>query len=612
MRAARARERLDPRAAGRAGKANAPRPRRARPRPLWRLLKWAIYLGVWGSVVAGIVLFSLAWDLPPPATALRAVRRPSLTFADDRGAVFATVGDLVGQPMRLAQLPPYVPAAVVDVEDRRYWEHGAIDPLGILRAMATDLLHGRIVQGGSTIGQQVAKNLFLTNARTWRRKAQELLLTLWLGEHFTRREILEIWLNRVYFGAGAWGIDAAAETYFGIHAPQLSLWQAAVLAGLPRAPSYFSPRTNPEAAAQRGRVVLEAMVRAGSITPAQARNAALSIRFPPPTDHAGWFTDWVAERARLLAPQGTDARAVTTLDAPLQRAVDQAVAAYVANPATAKAGATDLAVVVMDAANGAVRAMVGGRPDQIGGYNRAVMARRQAGSTFKPFVWLAALEAGVRPDDPVLDAPIREGSWHPHDYDPTYLGEVTVETALAQSLNTAAVRLERRAGGPGKVIALARQLGIADKLPDDETIALGTGSVGLLEMCGAYSAFFNGGLRVVPHGLRRLTADGHPVALPDTTPERAISSDDAAMMVRMMAAVVARGTGRAAAIPGAFIAGKTGTTSDFRDAWFIGAVRGTVIGVWVGRDDDRPMRGVVGGSLPAQLFHAIAQAIPGA
>lgn len=612
LRATRARKRLDPRAGERAKKSSASRPiRRCRGRG-WRLLKWTIYLGVWGSVAVGVVLLALAWDLPPPATALRAVRRPSLTFADDRGAVFATVGDLVGQPMRLNQLPPYVPAAVVDVEDRRYWEHGAIDPLGILRAMATDLAHGRIVQGGSTIGQQVAKNLFLTNARTWRRKAQELLLTLWLGEHFTRREILEIWLNRVYFGAGAWGIDAAAETYFGIHAPQLSLWQAAVLAGLPRAPSYFSPRTNPRAAGQRARVVLEAMVRAGSITPAQARGAALSITFPPPTDHAGWFTDWVAERARPLVPQGTDARAVTTLDAPLQRTVDQAVAAYLAEPATKQAHASEVAVVVMDAANGAVRAMVGGRPDQQGGYNRAALARRQAGSTFKPFVWLAALEAGVRPDDAVLDAPIRRGNWHPHDYDPTYLGEVTVETALAQSLNTAAVRLERRAGGPGKVIGVARSLGITDRLPDDETIALGTGSVGLLEMCGAYAAFFNGGFRVVPHGLVRLTADGRAVALPDTRPERAISSDDAAMMVRMLAAVVSRGTARAAALPGAVVAGKTGTTSDFRDAWFIGAVNGIVIGVWIGRDDDKPMRGVVGGSLPAHLFHAIAQAIPGA
>ena len=589
-----------------------PEPRRRPPRhPIARLLRWAIYAAVWGSVAAGLVLLALAWDLPPPSTALRAVRRPSLTLADDRGTVFATVGDLVGAPMRLSQLPAYVPEAVVAVEDRRYWEHGALDPIGILRAMAVDLVHLRIVQGGSTIAQQVAKNLFLTNARTWRRKAQELLLTLWLGQHFTRREILEIWLNRVYFGAGAWGIDAAARLYFGVPASQLSLWQAAVLAGLPRAPSYFSPKANPAAAAARGREVLAAMVRAGYITPARARRAARAIFFPPPADRAGWFADWAVEKARQALPQGTDATAATTLDAPLQGVVDRAVAAFVAGPARA-ANASEVAVVVMDAATGAVRAMVGGRPDQVGGYNRAVLARRQAGSTFKPFVWLAALAAGVRPGDTVLDAPIRRGSWHPHDFEPHYQGNVTVETALARSLNTAAVRLERRAGGPQKVIAIARRLGIADKLPDNETIALGTGSVGLLEMCGAYAAFFNGGYRVLPHALRALSADSKPVALPSDRPIRVIDPNLAAMMVRMMAAVVTRGTARAAALPGVLVAGKTGTTENFRDAWFIGAVNGTIIGVWTGNDNNAPMRGVQGGTLPAELFHQIALAMPGA
>ncbi len=574
------------------------------------MLRWAIYAGVWGSVAVGVVLLALAWDLPPPSTALRAVRRPSLTLADDRGTVFATVGDLVGAPMRLSQLPAYVPASVVSVEDRRFWDHGAIDPVGILRALAVDAVHLRIVQGGSTIAQQVAKNLFLSDARTWRRKAQELLLTLWLEQHFSRREILEIWLNRVYFGAGAWGIDAASHVYFGVSASQLSLWQAAVLAGLPRAPSRFSPKVDPEAAAARGREVLAAMVRAGAITEAQAREAAASIAFPPPTDRAGWFADWAQEQARRALPEGSDAVAATTLDATLQRSVDRAVAAYLAGPAVA-ADASEVAVVVMDAATGAVRALVGGRPDQVGGYDRAVLARRQGGSTFKPFVWLAALEAGVRPDDTVLDGPITTGRWRPHDFENHFLGNVTVETALALSLNTAAVRLERAAGGPRRVIAVARSLGISDALPDDETIALGTGSVGLMEMCGAYAAFFNGGHRAVPHGLRALTADGKQVALAEDAPVRAIDPDLAAMMVRMMAAVVSRGTARAAAVPGAVVAGKTGTSQDFRDAWFIGAVNGTVIGVWTGNDDNRPMRNVQGGTLPARLFHDIAVGIPG-
>jgi len=575
----------------------------------FRLLRAAVIAAIWGSLVLAVLLLWFARDLPRPDSALDAARRPSLTLRDDTGRVFASFGDVVGEPLRLNDLPPWVPEAVVAIEDRRFWHEPGIDPVGIARAALTDIARLRIVQGGSTISQQVAKNLFLTNARTFRRKVQELLLTFWLEEHFSKRQILEIWLNRVYFGSGAWGIDAAARIYFGISARHLSLWQAAVLAGLPRAPSRFNPRADPGAAAARAREVLTAMVGNDDITPAQAAGAAAQIAFPasPPME-AGWFADWAAGEAEQMLPPGEDATLRTTLDPRLQSVAESRLAALLAGIGVVH-HATEGAVVALDAASGAVRAMVGGRSYRDSSYNRATLARRQPGSAFKPFVWLAALERGIGPDDTVLDAPIRLGGWSPRDFEPRYLGEITVEEALAQSINTAAVRLLLRAGGPRAVAAVAARCGIGDKLPDNASIALGTGEVGLLELAAAYAPFFNGGRRVTPFGVAAVTAEGRTVAAPITPPQQIISPDDASAMMRMLGAVVSEGTGRDAAIAGRTVAGKTGTTQDSRDAWFIGWSDGEIIGVWLGNDDGAPMKDVMGGSLPAKLFHDIALAV---
>ena len=552
---------------------------------------------IWGALALALVVLWFARDLPRPESALDATRRPSLTLEDRSGRIFASFGDVVGEPLRLGDMPAYLPAAVVAVEDRRFWSHPGIDPIGLARAAWTDLTAGHLVQGGSTITQQVAKNLFLSNARTLQRKVQELLLTLWLERHFSKREILEIYLNRVYLGAGAWGMDAAAHMYFGVSARHVTLWQAAVLAGLPRAPSRFNPRSNPVAAAARAREVLAAMAGTGAITEAQAQDAAARIEFPPaPGIAAGWFADWAAAQAEPTLPRDTDATLRTTLDARLQAVAEARLSALLAGPGVA-AGASQGAVVVLDAATGAVRAMVGGRDYRSGSYNRAVEARRQPGSSFKVFTWLAALQQGLTPDDTVLDAPIRVGHWSPVNDDNRYLGEITLQEALAHSINTAAVRLLLRAGGPRAVAGVAARLGIADKLPNDASLALGTGEVGLLEMAAAYATFFNGGNRVTPYGVET-AATAHP-------PVPVIEPAQATEMERMLEAVVTGGTGRAAALPGRVVAGKTGTTQDFRDAWFIGSVDGEVIGVWVGNDDDRPMKGVMGGSLPARLFHDI-------
>ena len=569
-----------------------------RRRLLFWLLRWGFIASVWLTLALAVTVLWYARDLPRPDSALDAARRPSLTLQDRSGHVIATFGDLVGEPLRLKDFAPSLPAAVVAVEDRRFWHHFGLDPIGLLRAAVVNLTAGRVVQGGSTLTQQVAKTLFLTNARTTKRKVQELLLTLWLERHFSKKEILEIYLNRVYLGSGAWGMDAAAKMYFGVSARRVTLPQAAVLAGLPRAPSRFNPRVNPGAALVRAREVLGTMVAANVITADQATAAAEQIVFPPSPVAPGWFADWIADQSQSLLAPDTDAVLRTTLDSRSQTVAERSLTALLDGPGAA-ANVSEGAVVVVDAATGAVRAMVGGRNFRTSPFNRAVLARRQPGSSFKPFVWLTALQTGMTPDDTVLDAPIRIGTWSPGNFEHRYMGEVTLEEALAQSINTAAVRILMRSGGAKAVAATAARLGIADKMPKDASLALGTGEVGLLELTTAYAPFFNGGNRVVPFGLDRTP---HPT-------ERVISPTEAAMMARMLGAVVTRGTGRAAAVPGRVVAGKTGTTQDFKDAWFIGAVKGTLIGIWLGNDDNQPMQGVMGGGLPARLFHDIAMGI---
>ncbi len=568
-------------------------PRRRR----FRLLGYAIIAAVWGILALAVMLLWFARDLPRPEAALDAARRPSLALQDRTGRVFATFGDIVGDPLRLNDMPPSLPAAAVAVEDRRFWHHPGIDPIGLARAVWVNVTSGRLAQGGSTITQQVAKNLFLTNARTFRRKVQELLLTLWLEHSFNKREILEIWLNRVYLGSGTWGVDAAARMYFGILGATCDAVAGGGAGGAAaRAVAVQSARRSGRGRGPcaRGADRHGEHRRDHRRTGARRRRRRSRFRRAPPLA-TGWFADWVAEQAQALIPANADTTLRTTLDARLQAIAESRLTALLDGPGAA-AGVTQGAVVALDAATGAVHAMVGGRDYRQSPFNRAVLARRQPGSAFKPFTWLAALEKGVRPDDTVLDAPIRIGNWSPADFERRYLGEITVEEALAQSINTAAVRLLLQAGGPRVVARLAARLGIGGKLPNDASLALGTGEVGLLELASSYAALFNGGARVTPFGVEALRTAPQPVVDPDL----------AAMMVRMMTAVVTRGTGRAAAVPGHLVAGKTGTTQDYRDAWFIGCIDGEIIGVWLGNDDNRPMKSVQGGGLPARLFHDIA------
>ena len=517
-----------------------------RRRAGWGLLRWLVLLTIWGGVALGLLLLAVTWDLPRTDIALSQTRRPGVTLESADGRIIATSGDVHGQVVRLRDLPAHLPAAVIAIEDRRFREHIGLDPIGIARAIWVNFNSGEVRQGGSTLTQQLAKNLFLTPERSLRRKAQEAVLALWLEWKFSKDELLEIYLNRVYLGGGAFGVDAAARLYFGVPATRLSLWQSAILAGLPKAPSRLNPRTAPDAAAARAVEVLEAMAETGFLTRQQATLAVEHIRIPPPPSRdAGWFADWVMDDLAERFPGNADLVLRTTLDTRIQAAVEARLEALLA-ASGARARVGQGAVLVMEAASGNVLAMAGGRNYRASQFIRATQARRQPGSAFKPFVFLAALEHGATPEEMVADGPLNLGGWSPGNGNWRSRGEITLEEALAQSVNTAAVRVLARGGGAREAAAVAARFGLAGPFPRDATLALGTGEVTLLEMTAAYAAFANGGLRPLPRGLASARADGRAVPLAPPAATRAALPGDAAAIRRMLAAVVARGTGRLA------------------------------------------------------------------
>jgi penicillin-binding protein 1A len=569
-------------------------------------------------LIAGSCLLGyFALTLPDTSDLDRTARRPGVTILAADGTVLATYGELFGQPLTLRQMPRHLPEAVIATEDRRFYRHFGIDLVGLLRAALADLTAGHIVEGGSTITQQLARNLFLTPARNLARKVRETLLALWLEHRFTKNEILEIYLNRVYLGAGTYGVDAAAQRYFGKSARRLDLWESAVIAGLLKAPTRFNPiRDRAMAAARAGRV-LAGMVDAGFITAAEAAAAARAgglsrpVAVPQPGVH--YFADWIVARlAEQPDLEGRDLTVVTTLDPRLQSAAEAAVADTLRR--YGKEAAVAEAALVAMSVDGAVRAMVGGVDYDASQFNRATEAERQPGSAFKPFVYLAGLEAGLQPSDHFVDAPIRIGGWQPRDYADRYRGDMTMAEALAQSINTIAVEVALRAG-IGNVAATAHRLGIASPLAHDASIALGSNAVNLLELVSAYAPFANGGFGVWPHGIALVRdKDGRILfRRSGSGPGRVVSPQLCGAMNEMMQGVIGHGTGVGAALPRP-AAGKTGTTQDYRDAWFVGYTADLVAGVWLGNDDDKPMNGVTGGWLPALAWRrfmlAATQSMP--
>jgi penicillin-binding protein 1A len=590
--------------------------RRSSPRGS-RSRRWIGFAALWSVLIVGGALAYFALTLPPTSQLTDSQRRPSVTIlAADGTTLIATFGDLFGEPVHLADLPKYMPQAVIATEDRRFYHHFGVDPFGLARAVFANLRAGHVVQGGSTITQQLAKNLFLTPERTIPRKIREVMLALWLEHKFNKDQILELYLNRVYLGAGTYGIDAASRRYFDKPASQLSLYEAAVIAGLLKAPSRFSPANDGGKAADRAQQVLANMVEEGYITQAAANAAsrqrgqlALTAKARP---GSRYFADWVAEQIQGFADvDGRDVVVVTTLDPRMQALAEKAVDNTL--DADGQKFNVEQGALVAMSTDGAVRAMVGGRNYGDSQFNRATQALRQPGSSFKPFVYLAALEHGLRPTDHFNDGPIKIGDWRPHNYENEYRGDVTVADAVAYSINTVAAQVIDRTG-VDNVIAAARRLGITADLGRDDSLALGTSEVTLLEMTAAYAAFASDGYAAWPHGIIEIR-DAHGGVLyrrSGSGAPRVIDPNIAAEMNELLMGVIERGTGRAAQLPGRPVAGKTGTTQDSRDALFFGYTADLVAGVWLGNDDNSPMRKVTGGTLPARAWKAfMAPAVAG-
>lgn len=547
---------------------------------------------------------------PHPLSMRAKERAPIVRILARDGAVLAERGG-AHDYMPIDMLPRHVVAAVVATEDRRFFDHYGLDPIGLGRAAFANLRAGRVAQGGSTLTQQLAKNLFLSPDRTFARKAEELALAMWLELRLSKLDILELYLNRVYFGGGAYGIEAASQRYFDKSARELSIAEAAVIAGLLKAPSKYAPTASQTAALNRARVVLANMVDAGMISKEDERRAGLErLVFADrkaAKDASGieYAMDFVLEHLPPLVGSGhAEVIVETTLDAALQRRSNEIVTKALARQGEAL-GVSQAGVVVLDT-DGGVRAMIGGRDYSASQFNRAVKARRQPGSAFKPFVYLAALESGMMPSTVTYDLPVTIDGWAPRNDNGQFVGEVTLREALAKSINTVAVRLNQMAGR-GRTIAVARRLGISSELREGPSLALGTSEVGLLELTGAYAAFGNGGLSVQPHIIRRVRISSGRVLYAREAPrgDQVVDPVNVGAMNDMLHAALTSGTGRRAAIPHHPAAGKTGTTQDFRDAWFVGYTGHLTAGVWIGNDAGKPMNRATGGSLPAELWHQI-------
>jgi penicillin-binding protein 1A len=577
----------------------------ARSGLLRRLLYWGAVLGLWGAIAAVGLVVWVGAHLPAIQSLEIPKRPPTIQITGADGSVLAIRGEMPGANVALKDLPPYLPKAFIAIEDRRFYSHFGIDPWGVLRAAVTNILHRGVSQGGSTLTQQLAKNLFLTQERTFQRKLQEAELALWLERKHSKAEILELYLNRVYFGSGAYGVEAAAQRYFGKSAKNVTIAEAAMLAGLVKSPSRLAPNRNPEGAEQRAQTVLTAMADAKFITEAQAQasigHPSYNVK-PVGAGTVNYVADWIGEVLDDLIGQIDESVVVeTSIDPKLQAVAEASIIDELAAKSV-KFNVSQGALVAMSP-DGAVRAMVGGRNYSESQYNRAVTAKRQPGSAFKPFVYLTAIEAGLTPETVRQDAPLDVKGWKPENYSREYFGPVTLTQALAMSLNTVAVRLGLEVG-PKNVVRTAHRLGISSKLDANASIALGTSEVSVVELVGAYAPFANGGLGVSPHVVTKIRTVEGKVLYTRAADQlgQVIDPHYVAMMNTMMQETLLSGTAHKAELPGWMAAGKTGTSQDFRDAWFIGYTANLVTGVWLGNDDSTPTKKATGGGLPVEIW----------
>ncbi|GLQ04907.1 penicillin-binding protein [Sneathiella chinensis] len=579
------------------------------------LINWGGTLVLWGVLISGVILGYFAYTLPDISGINVIEKRPSLVFQTEKGVRFATYGDLYGNMLRPDEIPENMKNAVMAVEDSHFYDHFGVNPFSLVRAMWRNYQAGRVVEGGSTITQQLAKNLFLNPDRTLQRKIREVLLAFWLEANYSKDEILALYLNRMYFGSGTYGIDAAARKYFSKPARDLTIAEAAMLAGLLKAPTYYAPTANLDRAQQRSTVVIRRMEAEEFITPATA-NAL--VKAPATLRNAGsnfrnvrYFSDWVVSEVRsYIGRTEEDLIVRTTLDLDLQTNAEQSLESQLKTNSK-KYNVSQAALITMTP-TGAVKAMVGGRNYARSSFNRAVSAQRQPGSVFKTVVYTAGFEKGRAPDDVYMDGPVNIGGWKPHNYSRRYDGAMSLREAYSRSINTIAVKLTEDIGR-GAVASTARKMGLTGKIPTHPSISLGTNEVSLVEMTSAYAVIANGGYGVLPYGVLEIkTASGkvlyqrHGSGL-----GRQLSARTVNHMRSIMTTAIQSGTGRNAN-PGFPAAGKTGTTQDYRDAWFIGFTPSLVTGVWFGNDDGSATKKVTGSNLPALAWRDFMKASTGA
>ncbi|MDB5625786.1 MAG: penicillin-binding protein [Tardiphaga sp.] len=558
-------------------------------------------------LLAAVVFYSVA-TLPISGGLQIEGSQSALTIEGSQGEVFATRGMYKGDRLTAADLPANLAQAIVSIEDRRFYQHWGVDLRGILRAGWRNSQAGGTREGGSTITQQLARLMFLSQERSLRRKIQEAALSVWLEHQLSKDDILLRYLNTAYFGAGAYGVDAAAKRYFGKRAKDLSLGEAAMLAGLVRAPSQLAPTRNFGGAKERQETVLQTMVETKAITPAEADAARLQridMKIPPETPPGtNYFVDMVAGDVRkLLGSASGDFKLRTTLNLELQRLAEGVIERRLEAEGGKKS--VSQAALVALGRDGAVLAMVGGRDYESSQFNRATQAKRQPGSLFKLFVYLTALQRGYTPQTVLTDRPTQIGDWEPQNYGGSFRGNMTLRTAFANSVNTIAAQLANEVGIPA-VIETAKQMGVQSNLPAVPSLALGSAEVTLMEMTKAFAVVTSKSKALEPFAIQSISGAAtqslytRPNVGPDVTPQLA---DSRAMMLDMLQAVVTDGTGKAARIPNVAVAGKTGTTQDYRDAWFVGFTPQLIVGVWVGNDDNSSTNKVTGGDMPANIWH---------
>lgn len=575
-----------------------------RRRRLLRFLYWSAVAGIWLTIAGAGVLFWLAHDLPDLETAPPPGLNDRIEVRAENGVLLATYGAIYGGWLDYGQIPPIMEKALLAVEDRRFYDHGGVDFWAVGRAFLANLRAGDVEQGASTITQQLAKNLFLTPERSLKRKVQEVLLSFWLEQQLSKTDILTLYLNRMYFGAGTYGLEAASRTYFGHSATRLTLAEAAMLAGLLKAPSRYAPTRSADAARARTGVVLQAMVDAGAISKAAAASARENpANLAPATGLSNdrYFTDWIMKRLQglNLGPRDAPLVVTTTLSPTAQGALEGALVSALQQSGAGRDIGQGAGLVLTT--DGAVKALLGGRDYSESQFNRAVSARRQPGSAFKTIVYLAALEAGRDPNEAVLDGPVTVDGWTPENFSGEYLGYVPVHQALALSLNTAAVRLAEETGR-ARVRTLGQRLGL-EGLHNHPSLALGTAEVSPLALARAYTVIANGGFAVQPYGILEVRTQAGELLYrrPVDQPARLLSQSVVGGMTAMLAGVIDRGTGRNARLDRP-AAGKSGTSQDYRDAWFVGFTSRYVGTIWLGNDDGSPMARVTGGGLPARIW----------